>query len=69
MFLKKTGLEAAKSYFADNFTDYYRSHDVHGWNLSQGLYSLAVALEEMDARLSRLEKAILPPSQGQPRQK
>jgi hypothetical protein len=65
----KTGLEAAKHYFSDNLTEAYRQRDVHGWNLSHGLYFVAEALQNIERRLSALEKAVLPPDQDPRRRK
>lgn len=64
MFMK-TGLEAAKHYFSDNLTEAYRQRDVHGWNLSHGLYFVAEALQNIERRLSALEKAVTPPNPDQ----
>lgn len=62
---KKTGLEAAKHYFSDSITEAYRARDPHGWNLMHGLYFLAEALQDMERRVARLEKAVIPPDPNQ----
>jgi len=54
---KKTGLDAAMHYFSDNLTDAYRRRDPHGWNMSHGLYFLAQSLQDIERRISALEKA------------
>lgn len=56
----KRGLEAAKYYFSDNLTDAYKNRDPHGWNLSHGLYFLAESLQDVEKRLSALEKRLFP---------
>jgi hypothetical protein len=66
---KKTGLEAAKHYFADNLTDAYRKRDPHGWNLSHGLYFVAEALQDMERRIYALETALNPPDPNQQRRR
>jgi hypothetical protein len=57
---KKTGLEAAKHYFADNLTDAYQLRDPQGWNISHGLYFLAESLQRIEQRLDLLEKSLVP---------
>jgi hypothetical protein len=56
----KTGLQAAQYYFNDNLTEAYRLRDVHGWNLSHGLYFLAQSLERIERQISELHDALPP---------
>jgi len=62
----KRGFAAAKHHFEDSLTEAYRQRDPHGWNVCQGLALMAKYLDEMDARLARIEKQI---GADQPRRK
>jgi hypothetical protein len=65
----KTGLEAAKHYFKDNLTQSYKQHSPQGHNLSEGLYFLAEALQQIEERLGAIEGRLNTSGEAQPRQK
>jgi len=49
-------LNKAKAHFADNLTTTHWKSNPWTWNLSQGLVHLTKALEEIDAKLTAIQK-------------